>query len=64
MNLIQNWDQTGIKLVLSTGRTMEEQAARRVKLAGLNDKWYRYLQIIQNHPVKTTRQIALPHVRH
>ena len=37
--LILNWDQTGIKLVPSTGWTMEEQGARRVELVGLNDKW-------------------------
>ena len=36
--LILNWDQTGIKLVPSTGWTMEEQGARRVELVGLNDK--------------------------
>ena len=31
-------DQTEIKLVSSTGWTMEEQGARRVELVGLNDK--------------------------
>ena len=36
--LIFNWDQTGIKLVLSTSRTMNKQGARRVELVGLSDK--------------------------
>ena len=38
LKLILNWDQTHVKLVSSTGWTMEEQGARRVELVGLNDK--------------------------
>ena len=36
--LIFEWDQTGIKLVLSTSWTMNEQGAKRVELVGLSDK--------------------------
>ena len=38
LKLILNWDQADIKLVPSTGWTMEEQGARRVELVGLNDE--------------------------
>ena len=36
--LIFNWDQTGIKLVLLISWTMNEQRAKRVELVGLSDK--------------------------
>ena len=36
--LIFNWDQTGIKLVLSMSWIMNEQGAKRVELVGISDK--------------------------
>ena len=39
MELILNWDQTGIKMVPSPGWTMDRQGAKRVEFCGVNDKW-------------------------
>ena len=36
--LILNWDQTGLKIVPSNTRTIEEQGLKRVDVAGANDK--------------------------
>lgn len=36
--LILNWDQTGIKLVLSSSWTMEKCGEKRVEMVGINDK--------------------------
>ena len=36
--LVLNWDQTGVKLVPSSGWTMEKQGAKRVELSGANNK--------------------------
>ena len=36
--LILNWDQTGLNLVLSSSWTIEQRGARRVEITGLNDK--------------------------
>ena len=38
MELILNWDQTGIKMVPSSGWTMDRQGAKRVEVSGVNDK--------------------------
>ena len=38
LQLIFNWNQTGIKLVLSMSWTMNEQGVKRVKLIGISDK--------------------------
>ena len=38
IELILNWDQTGIKVVLSSTCTMEECGAKRVEMVGVNDK--------------------------
>jgi len=36
--LILNWDQTGIKLVLSSAWTMDTQCIKHVEIAGVTDK--------------------------
>ena len=36
--LILNWDQTGIKMVPSSTKTMEKQCAKHVEMTGVNDK--------------------------
>jgi len=36
--LILNWDQTGIKLVPSSSRTMEQRGIKRVEMVDQNDK--------------------------
>ena len=36
--LILNWDQTGIMIVPSTSRTMDERGTRRVEIGGLRIK--------------------------
>ena len=36
--VILNWDQTGIKIVLSSTWTMERQGSKRVEAVGVNDK--------------------------
>ena len=36
--LILNWDQTGIKIVPSSGWTMDQQGVKRVEVIGMNDK--------------------------
>ena len=38
MELILNWDQTGIKIVPSSTWTMERQGSKRVEAVGVNDK--------------------------
>ena len=38
LQLIFNWDQTGIKLVPSTSCTMAGKGSKRVELIGLSDK--------------------------
>ena len=38
LELIFNWDQTGIKLVPSTSWSMEQKGVQRVEVAGQNDK--------------------------
>lgn len=39
MELIINWDQTGMKYVLVSNWTFETKGAKRVEIAGLDDKW-------------------------
>ena len=39
IELIFNWDQTGLNLVPTPSWTMEEKGAKRVEIKGLNDKW-------------------------
>jgi len=39
LELILNWDQTGMKIVPSYSWTMHDQGARRVEIIGLSDKW-------------------------
>ena len=36
--LVLNWDQTAIKIVPSTSRTMEKRASRRVEIFGKDAK--------------------------
>ena len=36
--LVINWDQAGVKLLLSQSWTMEEQGSTRVEIIGINDK--------------------------
>ena len=36
--MILNWDQTGLNLILSSSWTMEQRGAQRVEIMGLNDK--------------------------
>ena len=38
MELILNWDQTGIKMIPSSGWTMDQQGVKRVEIRGVNDK--------------------------
>ena len=38
MELVLNWDQTGIKIVPSSNWTMERQGSKRVELIGTDDK--------------------------
>ena len=38
LQLILNWDQTGIKIIPSSSWTMDISGAKRVELAGVNDK--------------------------
>ena len=38
MELILNWDQTGIKMVPSSGWTMDQQGAKQMKICGVADK--------------------------
>ena len=38
VELILNWDQTGIKIVPSSTWTMDVQGSKRVEAAGVNDK--------------------------
>ena len=37
-NLIINWDETALKLVLSGSRTMERKGTKRVEISGIDDK--------------------------
>ena len=36
--LVINWDQMGIKIVMVSSWTMEKKGAKRVKIAGVEDK--------------------------
>ena len=38
MELVMNWDQTGIKIVPSSCWTMDEQGSQRVEINGIGDK--------------------------
>lgn len=38
LELILNWDQTGIKIMPCSTWTMDQQGAKRVELFGVNDK--------------------------
>ena len=38
LDLILNWDQTGIKFVPASSWTMEQRGKKRVEMAGVKDK--------------------------